>query len=354
MQAGRVKNDLHLWKASIMNTKKELSVGVIVITHSAKKHLQHCLPPLIASSVQPRVLLVNSSSHDGTVEEAERLGAETLVIPRVEFNHGTTREMARNYLRTDIVVMITPDAYPVGEDMLEKLVQPLLDGRASIAYARQLPHDGAGVFESFPREFNYPPESQLRGIEDAKKYGAYTFFCSNSCAAYVNAALDEIGGFRSVLTGEDTLAVSLLLQRGHKIAYVAEAEVKHSHEYTLMQEFKRYFDTGYYRKLNYELFRFQGNDEGRGREYLRALLKHLARVSPHLIPYAILQTAAKWAGYKLGRMSVNAPVWFLKRLSNQDFYWTSKDFIEAGRAVPVTQQIQGLGNPVRESMTVSS
>ncbi len=334
-----------------MKNQKELSVGVIVITHCAKKHLQHCLPPLLNSSLNPRVLLVNSSSNDGTVEEAERLGAETLVIPRVEFNHGTTREMARNYLGTDIVVMITPDAYPVGDDMLEKLVQPLLDGRASIAYARQIPHDGAGVFESFPREFNYPPQSQLRGIEDAGTYGAYTFFCSNSCAAYANAALDEIGGFRSVLTGEDTLAVSLMLQRGHRIAYVAEAEVKHSHEYTLMQEFKRYFDTGYYRKLNYELFQFQGDDESRGQEYLKALLLHLIKVKPHLVPYAILQTAAKWAGYKLGRMSVNAPVWLLKKLSNQDFYWTSKDFTEAGRALPVVQQIKAKGQ-VAESITI--
>ena len=37
---------------------------------------------MLSSPLHPRVLVVNSSSNDGTVEEAEKLGAEVLVIPR--------------------------------------------------------------------------------------------------------------------------------------------------------------------------------------------------------------------------------------------------------------------------------
>jgi rhamnosyltransferase len=55
-----------------------LSVGVAVVTHRAREHLARCLPPLLASPLRPRVLVVNSSSGDGTVEEARRLGAEVL------------------------------------------------------------------------------------------------------------------------------------------------------------------------------------------------------------------------------------------------------------------------------------
>ena len=74
------------------------SVGVVVITHAAREHLGRCLPPILGSPLAPRVLVVNSSSGDGTVEEALRLGAEVLVVPRGEFNHGTTREVARKQL----------------------------------------------------------------------------------------------------------------------------------------------------------------------------------------------------------------------------------------------------------------
>jgi rhamnosyltransferase len=73
------------------------SIGVILITHNAKHHLPHCLPPLLNSSLKPRVLVVNSSSNDGTLELAQEMGAETLAIPRKQFNHGLTRELARKH-----------------------------------------------------------------------------------------------------------------------------------------------------------------------------------------------------------------------------------------------------------------
>ena len=72
------------------------------------------------------MLVVNSSSRDGTVELAQEMGAETLVVARRDFNHGTTRELARKVLGTDIAVMITPDAIASGPEMLSALVRPLI------------------------------------------------------------------------------------------------------------------------------------------------------------------------------------------------------------------------------------
>lgn len=298
-----------------------MSIGVVIITHHAKKHLPHCLPPYINSPLKPRVLVVNSSSKDGTVELAKELGAETLVIPRNEFNHGTTREKARKFLNTDIVVMVTPDAY-ASSDLLEKLIEPIQKDRASLSYARQIPHTGADFFEAFARSFNYPEQSQIRSLDMCEKYGVYTFFCSNSCAAYSNKALDEVGGFTPVLTGEDTVVTAKLLRKGHKIAYVAEAVVKHSHTYTLLQEFKRNFDTGLARTTYRDLI---GKDTKRGKEYTKELFKQLLNKKPLLIPYAVLQTLVKFTGYKIGCYSVKAPVWLKKHFSSQDFYWDNKN-----------------------------
>ncbi|MCE5317042.1 MAG: glycosyltransferase [Parachlamydia sp.] len=300
-----------------------MTIGVVLITHRAKKHLKQCLPPLLSSPLKPRVLLVNSSSHDGTVELAQALGAETLVIPRRTFNHGTTRDLARRHLKTDIVVMMTPDAYALDSSLLEKLVAPLLQNKASIAYARQIPHDGADFFESFPRQFNYPESSELRRITDIPHHGVYTFFCSNTCAAYRNSALDEIGGFGPVLFGEDTVAVAKLLKRGHAIAYVSEAVVKHSHRYTLKQEFKRHFDIGLARRESRHLLLEAGKDAKRGTQFVKAMLSQLARKCPHLLPYGCLQIGMKWLGYRLGKTCHQAPLWIKKACSSQDFYWTS-------------------------------
>jgi len=302
------------------------SIGVVVITHRAKRHLPRCLPPLIDSPLKPRVLVVNSSSNDGTVEEAERLGAETLVIPRQDFNHGQTRERARRHLDTDFVCMVTPDAYAEDERVLGTLLEPVRTGRAAVSYARQIPHEGASFLEAFPRGFNYPTSSEIRSIEDAKRYGIYTIFCSNAFAAYRNSALDEIGGFRSVLTHEDQFAVAELLRHGHRVAYVAEAVVNHSHAYKLRDEFRRYFDAGYTRSLHAHLTRAIGSDHGHGTTFTRALIKRIVAERPLLLPYAMLNTGMKWVGYQLGANSKRAPNWLKKMCSGQDYYWSSTPY----------------------------
>ncbi len=280
---------------------KKLSVGILIPTYQAAKHLFYCLSPLLKSKLKPKILIIDSSSSDGTVDIAGTMGVRCEVIPASEFNHGATREKGRKLLNTDIVVMMTQDAYATHPDFLERLLEPLISGQTSISYARQLPHDGASLLASFSREYNYPPISHVRELRDAPFYGAYTFFCSNSCAAYLNSALDSVGGFPTILFGEDTAAVAKLLHQGHQIAYVAEARVKHSHDYTLQEEFSRHIKMGIARKSQQQLFEVCGNDSKRGKAFVVALLTRLKKQQPALIPYALAQSGARLLGYQLGK-----------------------------------------------------
>jgi rhamnosyltransferase len=276
------------------------TISLIIPTLNAHQHFSqsHYLPEIVAKFP---TLIVDSSSNDSTVEDAKNMGADVIVIPKADFNHGATREFARKQLKTDIVVFLTQDAFPVDADLIEKLVAPLLENEAvAVSYARQIPHDNADILEAFPRFYNYGSKSQIRSLEDVKQYGVYTFFCSNSCAAWRNSALDAIGGFKTVLTNEDYFAVADSLQKGYKIAYTPAAIVKHSHHFTLLQEFKRYYDTGYVRAQHPIIQQLVGQAEKRGVGFFMALLKHLWQEKPLLIPYAILQTGVKWLGYRMG------------------------------------------------------
>ncbi|MEZ5862691.1 MAG: glycosyltransferase [Geminicoccaceae bacterium] len=297
------------------------SIGVVVVTHRARRLLDGCLQPLLASPLRPRLLVVNSSSHDGTVERAWELGAETWTIPRESFDHGRTRELARQRLGTGITVMLTPDAHATGSDFLERLTAPLRDGRAAVAYGRQLPRPGADRIEAFNRSFNYPARSQLRSLADWPTFGAYTHFCSNSCAAWLGSALDEIGGFPATLVSEETIAAARLLERGHRIAYVAEATVRHSHGSGLVADFRRQFDIGHARRPYRHLLLGREGDEARGLAYTKALLATLAREAPGLLPYALLHTATRYAGYRLGLGGARLPRRLKALMSGQDFYW---------------------------------
>lgn len=296
------------------------TVGAVILTYNAGEMLNRCLPPLIASSIVSKVLVVDSSSTDDTVQIAQRLGAEIRIIPQHEFNHGKTRDLARHWIGTDIVVMLTQDVIPVGSEMIERLVTPILDGDVSISYARQISHDNAGFLEAFPRAFNYPAANEIRSIGDIKKLGSYTFFCSNSCCAWLNAALDSVGGFPEVLMLEDTIAAAMLLRAGHKMAYCADAVVKHSHKYTPVQEFRRYFDIGYVRSLNGPLLN-ASTDSGRGMEFTKNLVRELSRARPVMLPYAVAAIAAKFVGYHLGAKAGRLPPRLSRHLSTQPQFW---------------------------------
>jgi rhamnosyltransferase len=58
------------------------------------------------------------------------------------------------------------------------------------------------------------------------------------------------------------------------------------------------------------------------------MIERLLQNQPLMIPYAFLHILAKWAGYKIGSMSSWTPLWLKKKLSSQDFYWVSQDFMQ--------------------------
>jgi len=297
------------------------SVGVVVITYRARAMLERCLAPVLASPLRPRVLVVNSSSNDGTVELARALGVQTWVIPRASFNHGLTREAARRKLATDIVVMLTPDCFARSPDFLERLVEPIASGRAEVAYARQVAAADADILARFGRAFCYPDRSEIRSAADVARRGSAVHFCSNACAAWSNPALDRIGGFKPTLVSEETIAVCELLEAGGRIAYVAEAVVEHSHPTRLLDSFRRQFDVGWTRETWRHLLLAHGSDEARGLAYARGLVRAVLAEAPHLLPWALLDTALRWAGYRAGRLAAHLPASVARSLSAQDFFW---------------------------------
>ncbi|MFZ1428875.1 MAG: glycosyltransferase [Geminicoccaceae bacterium] len=305
-------------------------VGVVVVTHEARQHLAHCLPPLLRSPLRPRILVVNSSSDDGTVELARDMGVDTLIVARHAFNHGLTREIARHRIGTEFVVMLSPDAYPQHDDFIEQLTAPLLQGVAAVAYGRQIAGHGAGVLERVGRDFNYPGESHLRSAADAGRFGSYLHFCSNACAAWSSRALDSIGGFKPTLVSEETIAVAELLTRGERVAYVADAVVQHAHCYDLAGAFRRQFDIGYSRRLYDWLLLAGEGDQARGRRLAARLLREACHDAPAQLPRILAQLAASWLGYRAGLVGHRLPLAMARRLSGQEFFWTS-DVILEGR-----------------------
>lgn len=282
-------------------------ISVLIPTYQAESSLGALLKILKCQRLERfEIIVVDSSSTDRTTEIAKSFGVQTYVIPKEEFDHGGTRTYLGKLANGDVLVYLTQDAIPVHDATVPTLVSGLMaDERTGAAFGRQIPHENATPFAKHLREFNYPIASWERSFQDRARYGIKTLFCSNSFAAYKRTALEAVGWFKDgLLMGEDMHACAKMLKQGFRIKYVAEAAVFHSHNYSVRQEFKRYFDLGaFFRKERWILQEY-GSAEGEGLRFIRSELSFLIRSGlPHYVPLSLIRILAKGAGFRLGQVS---------------------------------------------------
>jgi len=122
----------------------------------------------------------------------------------------------------------------------------------------------------------------------------------------------------------------MILRKGYKIAYVAEAVVRHSHNYSPIKEFRRHFDTGMYRTQWHKILDLGGGGEQtRGASYALSLLTYVIKKEPLMFPTAFAQLAMGWLGFQFGRICYHrAPLWLYKMISPADFFWNSTGYKE--------------------------
>jgi rhamnosyltransferase len=253
----------------------------------------------------------------------ESAGIQVVTIQRADFNHGSTRQLAVTlWPRADIVIFLTQDVILAGNADFANILTSFGDEKIGAAYGRQLPRQNAGAIEAHARLYNYPAQSQVKTLSDIPEMGIKTAFMSNSFAAYRCAALAAAGGFPDgVILGEDTCVAARMLQQGWSIAYCAEAQVFHSHDYSLKQEFSRYFDIGVFHGREPWLRRQFSQPEGEGMRYVRSELAYLMRLHPLLVCSALIRNALKLAGYKLGTQERRLPLWLKQGMSMNAAYW---------------------------------
>ncbi|MEE4164576.1 MAG: glycosyltransferase family A protein [Desulfocapsaceae bacterium] len=299
--------------------------SVIIPTLNGAPQLEELLASFRIQTVKPeKILVVDSSSTDDTVLVAKRYGAEVMHIERDAFDHGGTRTRAVHEAGSDYLVFFTQDVIPAHRFVLQNLLDPLLnDQSVGVSYGRQLPSFDANDIARHLRLFNYPETSQTRAFDDRTRYGLSTVFASNSCAAYNRNLLEGVGFFRDgLIFGEDTCAVGRMLQQGLKVAYVADAPVYHSHNYSWSEDFRRYFDIGVLHATEAWLVATYGKAENRGFLYISSGLSYLySRGNYSLIADFMVRVAMKFMGYQLGRRYSWLPGKIIPELSMHRKWW---------------------------------
>lgn len=269
-----------------------------------------------------KILVVNTEAGAFPQEFCEKNEIQVIHIPKSEFDHGGTRDMAMQRSDAEIVVFMTQDAMPANSQLISNLVEGFSQDQVGAVYARQLPREDCSVIEKYTRKFNYPEESRIKDRTDIEEMGIKTFFCSNVCAAYRREIYERMGGFeKRTIFNEDMILAGKMVLSGYKIGYMADAKVIHSHNYSGMQQFHRNFDLAVSQAEHPEVF--DGiRSESEGIRLVKQTALYLIKIKkPWLIVKLVYQSGCKYLGYKLGRGYERLPKWMIRICTMNQSYW---------------------------------
>ena len=275
-----------------------------------------------------KIILMNTEKEcwDEFVEKHKEIALyenlEVHHISKEEFDHGNTRNQGISYSQAEYILLMTQDAIPEDEFLVEKLLDSFDNSKVALAYARQLPKENCKEAEKFTRTFNYPAESVLKSEKDVSVLGIKAYFCSDVCAMYRREIFNELGGFtKKTIFNEDSIFAANALKKGYCIYYNANARVIHSHNYSNMEQFRRNFDLGVSQKQHPEVF--EGiKSETEGIKLVKKTIKHLwdTHHKMQILPM-IVQSGFKFLGYRFGKNYTKLSKNFVIKCSMNKSFW---------------------------------
>lgn len=300
-----------------------MRVACMIPTYNGVTELKRLMASLLIQSAQFDVVIVDSSSTDGTAEWGQAHAQAFKSICAREFNHGGTRQMLVDQFQDyEILVFLTQDAELATSDAIERVVANFDDPLVGAVCARQLPHTDANIYATHARRFNYPVVSRVADHTTISNLGLKSAFMSNSFAAYRRGTLMKVGGFPSnVILAEDMFVAARMVLSGYKVSYDAAVLCRHSHNYTLIQEFRRYFDLGVFHAREPWIRAKLGGAGGEGLSYVISELRFLGLRRLSLWPGSLWRNFLKLVGYKLGQIESRLPVSAKKKMSMHQAFW---------------------------------
>ncbi len=222
-------------------------ISVVIPVKDGGDGLIRCLDAIRAQAIaEPvEIVVVDSGSSDGSVVAARSRGTAVHEMAAHEFTHGASRNRGASCSHGDLLVFISQDAVPVSARWLERLTRPLReDPRVAGVYGGQLPHPSARPPERYFLAFLYGPAPRRQVAGRVQELSMETTLFSNVNAAMSRATWERFPFVEDIVMSEDQDWSRRVLLAGYSVAYEPEAAVRHSHDYTLVAAFRRFFDSG--------------------------------------------------------------------------------------------------------------
>lgn len=276
------------------------------------------------------VIVIDSGSNDGTLEVVASYPDVRLieVLPR-EFGHGRTRNRGVAEARGDFVAFLTHDAIPDDPHWLANLVRPM-EQHPQIAgvFGRHIAHHGATPCMTRDLQLHFEGLRQFGEVlrlEDGERYAndpgyrqvLHFYSDNNSC---MRKSVWEKIPYPDVNYAEDQIWAKTIIERGLSKGYAHDAVVRHSHDYGVIETFRRSFDESSALKSLFGYILAQSYQSAAHNAYACAKrdFHYTLKADGGGLGAAIKVAAcnvAKQAGYLLGARAKTLPGWLLRIVS---------------------------------------
>ena len=210
------------------------TASIIVRCYNEREHIGKLLYGIFEQEFSDfEVLLVDSGSTDGTLEEARKYPIEDIVyIDPSEFSFGRALNYGCERARGEFCIFASAHVYPRRKDWLGKLLEKFDDDlEIALVYGKQRGNHVTKFSEKRVFRRWFPDEDIDRQNSP---------FCNNANAA-IRRELWEKYPYDESLTGlEDLDWAKQVRNDGYEISYASDAEIVHVHDETPRQVYDRY------------------------------------------------------------------------------------------------------------------
>jgi len=230
-----------------------MDASVIILTRDAGAFIEKTLKTLSEqiTDFTNEIIIIDSSSTDKTLDVAKKYAARIYQIHPSDFGHGRTRNMGFKLASGRVVIYLNGDAIPIGVHWLQNILTALFnDPRLAAVYGGSVPRQDCHPHlarDIIQGEWRNPEGNRVIFINNASEFRNKEFherrrwvaFTTMNCAIR-KETLEKIP-FKNISFGEDVEWSQRVLLAGYGIAFVPEARVEHSHNYSVIETMKRYF-----------------------------------------------------------------------------------------------------------------
>src|SRR3989344_1625703 len=301
----------------------KLKASIFIPTKNAGKGFYRTLNQISKQKEKDfEVIIVDSGSKDNTLNITEdfqrNLDLKIYKIFPEEFGHGKTRNLSLKYAKGEFIVFLTQDTIPYNDEWLSSLLENFKDEKVAGVFSKQIPNKNARENEKFFYNFYFPNKKII--VNSDRLSLLNTMFFSNQSQSFGKSILIKYPFNESLIMCEDQEWAKKIVEKGYQKVYEPRSNVIHSHNYSLMKTFQRYFDSSYsfnqiLGKKDFIKYRDKAGP------YLIEELKYIYKNNPLLLPRIVIIDFIKMLATDLGKNHQIIPLSLKKRFSMHKYYW---------------------------------